>query len=57
MLVSSVLLGLMFHMKPLDIVSEMVTSVLEVDSLKIIASLTLVMVLEGILREAGFLKI
>jgi integral membrane protein (TIGR00529 family) len=56
MLVSSVFLGLMFHMKPLDIVSEMVTSVLEVDSLKIIASLTLVMVLEGILREAGFLK-
>ncbi len=56
MLVSSVFLGLMFHMKPLNIVSEMVTSVLEVDSLKIIASLTLVMVLEGILREAGFLK-
>jgi integral membrane protein (TIGR00529 family) len=56
MLVASVFLGLMFHMKPLNIVSQMVTSVLEVDSLKIIASLTLVMVLEGILREAGFLK-
>ena len=57
MLGASVFLGLMFHMKLTDIVYEIVTSVLEVDSLKLIASLTLVMVLEGVLREAGFLKI
>jgi len=56
MLGASVFLGLMFHMKLTDIVYEIVTSVLEVDSLKLIASLTLVMVLEGVLREAGFLK-
>lgn len=56
MLGASVFLGLMFHMKLPDIIREMVTSVLEVDSLKLIASLTLVMVLEGVLGEAGFLK-
>ena len=56
MLISSVFLGLLFHMKPFDIVSAMVKSVLEVDSLKIIAALVSVMVLEGILRETGFLK-
>ena len=56
MLGASVLLGLMFHMKPLDIAGEMVTSALAVDSLKLIVSLALVMVLENILREAGFLR-
>ena len=56
MLGASVFLGLMFHMKPLGIAREMVTSAFAVDSLKLIASLALVMVLENILREAGFLR-
>ncbi len=53
---ASVLLGLLFRMNPMDLVKEMVTSVLAVDSLTIVTSLTLVMVLENILRDAGFLS-
>jgi integral membrane protein (TIGR00529 family) len=55
MFVAAVGLGLMFGMKPAALAQGIVASVFALDSLRLVLALLLVMVLENVMRQAGFL--
>lgn len=55
MFVAAVALGLMFGMGPVAVARGVVVSVFALDSLRLVATLVLVMVLENIMSHAGFL--
>lgn len=56
MFVAAVGLGLMFGMNPAGLARGIVASVFALDSLRLVAALLLVMVLENVMRHAGFLS-
>lgn len=55
MFVAAVGLGLMFGMGPAELARGIVASVFALDSLRLVVALLLVMVLESVMRHAGFL--
>ncbi len=55
MFVAAVALGLMFRMGPVALGRGIVRSVFSLDSLRLVVALLLVMVLENVMRHAGFL--
>lgn len=56
MFIASAALGLMFGLRPLALARGMVLSVFAMDSVRLAVALVLVMVLESIMRHAGFLE-
>ncbi|MEW6226887.1 MAG: DUF401 family protein [Bacillota bacterium] len=56
MFIASAALGLMFGLRPLALARGMVLSVFAMDSVRLAVALVLVMILESIMRYAGFLE-